>query len=154
IEIPDYTDIPRIDLQQALQSSQGGGGGQSPFREEGNDRQQKSRDREERINDITQIITSNIDFDGWADNGGDTGKIQKLVNQGSLIITNTPKNHRAIAGLLSKLREVRAMQINVETRFLLVNQDFFEQIGFDLDVYFNAKNNQIRNAQASDPTVL
>lgn len=153
IEIPDYTDIPRIDLQQALQSSQGGGGGQSPFREEGNDRQQKARDREERINDITQIITSNIDFDGWADNGGDTGKIQKLVNQGSLIITNTPKNHRAIAGLLSKLREVRAMQINVETRFLLVNQDFFEQIGFDLDVYFNANNKQVRTLRATDPSI-
>jgi general secretion pathway protein D len=153
IEVPDYTDVPRIDLQQALQSSQGGGGGQSPFREAGNvDRQQQLRDREQRIDDLISIITSNIDFEGWQENGGDTGKIQKLTNSGNLIITNTPKNLRAIAGLLSKLREIRAMQINVETRFLLVNQDFFEQIGFDVDVYLNANNNQIRTAQATVPT--
>lgn len=155
-EIPDYREIPRIDLQQALQSSQGGGGGgggQSPFREEGNDQQQLLRDREERLEDIVSIIQENVDFEGWVDNGGDTGKIMRLVNQGNLIITNTPKNHRQISGLLSKLREVRAMQINVETRFLLVNQDFFEQIGFDLDVYLNANNNQVRVARGVDPSV-
>jgi len=45
------------------------------------------------------------------------------------------------------------MQINVETRFLLVNQDFFEEIGFDLDVYFGADNNQVQFARANDPTV-
>jgi general secretion pathway protein D len=158
-EVPDYTDVPRIDLQQALQaagsSGGGGGGGQSPFREEGNDRRQQQRDREQRMDDLISIITSNVDFDGWADNGGDTGKIQKLLTGGggNLIITNTPKNHRAIAGLLSKLREIRAMQINVETRFLLVNQDFFERIGFDLDVYFNANNKQVRTLRGADPTI-
>ena len=46
------------------------------------------------------------------------------------------------------------MQINVETRFLLVNQDWFEQIGFDLSVYWNANNNQVRAARAVDPTIL
>jgi type II secretory pathway component GspD/PulD (secretin) len=45
------------------------------------------------------------------------------------------------------------MQINVETRFLLVNQDFFEQIGFDLDLYLNGNNNQVRAAHAADPTI-
>ena len=39
-----------------------------------------------------------------------------------LLIKNTPKNHREIRGLLGKLRESKAMQINVETRFLLVAQ--------------------------------
>ncbi len=150
LEVPDYTDVPRIDLQQALQSNQGGGGGQSPFREQGNnDRQQQLRDRQQRMDDLISIITSNIDFEGWQDNGGDTGKIQKLINNANLIITNTPKNHRAISGLLGKLREIRAMQINVETRFLLVNQSYFEQIGFDLDVYLNANNNQVTAARAT-----
>jgi type II secretory pathway component GspD/PulD (secretin) len=41
----------------------------------------------------------------------------------------------------------------VETRFLLVNQDWFEQIGFDLDLVINANNNQFRAAQATDPTL-
>ncbi|MEX2217850.1 MAG: hypothetical protein WD749_03745 [Phycisphaerales bacterium] len=150
IEVPDYRDVPRIDLQQALQAAQGGqGGGQSPFQEDqGDDQEQERRELEERLDDIISIITNNVDYDGWVDNGGDTGKIQR--HQGNLIITNTPKNHRQVAGLLSKLREIRAMQINVETRFLLVNQDWFEQIGFDLDVYINANNNQFRTGRAAD----
>jgi type II secretory pathway component GspD/PulD (secretin) len=154
LEIPDYDEVPRIDLQSVLQSSQGGGGGQSPFSgDQQNDQDQDRRALEDKIDDIISIITQNVDFEGWIDNGGTTGNITKLVNQGNLIITNTPKNHREIAGLLAKLREVRAMQINVETRFLLVNHDFFEQIGFDLDVYINANNNQFRAARATDPTV-
>jgi type II secretory pathway component GspD/PulD (secretin) len=158
VDVPDYRDVPQIDLQQALQASQGGGGGggQSPFR---NDQQQqnpeeRNRIREENLDQLITIIRDNIDPDGWQDNGGDTGRITRMNNQGNLIITNTPKNHRAIAGLLAKLREIRAMQINVETRFLLVNQDWFEQIGFDLDLYFHNKSTQVRTARANDRTIL
>jgi type II secretory pathway component GspD/PulD (secretin) len=160
VEIPDYRDVPRIDLQQALQASQqgGGGGGQGPFQETQQDAAQQLRDREQRLDDIIAIITSNVDFEGWVENGGDVGRIQRMASQGSLIITNTAKNHRLVGGLLSKLREIRAMQINVETRFLIVNQDWFEQIGFDIDVIINADNRQVRqlratanpNTQASD----
>lgn len=147
VDIPDYEDAPEIDLQQVLQSGQGGGG-QSPFQEEDDDEEDRLP-IEERVTIIEDIIRSNVDPDSWLD----TGTIQVFSN-GSLIIRNTPKNHREIRGLLSKLRDVRAMQINVETRFLLVSQDFFEQVGFDLDVYFNANNNQVRFAQAGDPTLL
>ncbi len=151
IEIPDYPNAPELDLQNVLQQSGqgGGGGGQSPFNDEDED-QEPGRTLQERTDELINIITTNVDSQGWQENGGDVGFIQQL--QGSLIITNTPANHRAVHGLLSKLREVRAMQINVETRFLLVSQDFFEQIGFDIDVYFNADNNQVRAAQAQRPT--
>jgi type II secretory pathway component GspD/PulD (secretin) len=156
IEVPDYTDVPRIDLNQALQAGGQGGAGGSPFGGGGqeDDREELLRDREERLDDLIDIITENVDYEGWVDNGGTTGRIQRLVNQGNLIITNTPRNHRAIAGLLGQLREIRAMQINVETRFLLVNHDWFEQIGFNIDVYFNAENNQVRFARDQDPTIL
>jgi len=56
-----------------------------------------------------------------------------------------------VDGLLGDLRKFRAVQINVETRFLLVQQNWFEQIGLDLDVYFNAKNNQVRAARGFAP---
>ena len=151
IEVPDYANAPEFDLQSVLQSSgqQGGGGGQSPFRDNGEQGPANRRTLEERTDELINIITTNVDEQGWQENGGDVGFIQQL--QGSLIITNTPANHRAIHGLLSKLREIRAMQINVETRFLLVRTDYFEQIGFDLDVYFNGKNNQVRQARAAIP---
>ncbi len=150
IEIPDYQDAPDIDLQNVLQNTGGGGGGQSPFDGAQND-DDEERDRQDRIDQIIDIIQNNVDFEGWQDNGGDTGFIQEL--SGSLIIRNTPKNHRAITGLLSQIRAQRAMQINVETRFLLVNQDFFEEIGFDLDVYFGNDNDSVQFARATDPTV-
>ncbi len=150
IEIPDYQDAPDIDLQNVLQNTGGGGGGQSPFDGAQND-DNEERDRQDRIDQIIDIIQNNVDFEGWQDNGGDTGFIQEL--SGSLIIRNTPKNHRAISGLLSQIRAQRAMQINVETRFLLVNQDFFEEIGFDLDVYFGNNNDSVSFARANDPTV-
>ena len=150
-EIPDYDESPEIDLQTVLQSSQGGGGGQSPFQ----DAQDDDADPiplEERIERIREIIYSNVDPESWPEGGGTTGAMYEL--NGSLIIRNTPKNHREIRSLLAKLRESKAMQINVESRFLLVAQDFFEQVGFDLDIYFNGENNQVRVAQATDPTVL
>ncbi len=156
IEVPDYDEVPMIDLESVLQSSGGAGGGsggRSPFQNDQGSDENRLRDRNDRIEDVIAMITDNVDSEGWVDNGGSTGKYQRLVNQGQLIITNTPRNHREIEGLLSKLRAQRSMQINVETRFLLVNQDWFEQIGFDLDVYINANNNQLRAARAFDPTV-
>lgn len=152
IEVPDFDNAPEFDLSQVLQSNQGGGGGggQSPF-QNAEDEEEEGIPLDERRQQIIDIITQNIDFDGWTENGGDTGRIQPLA--GSLIITNTARNHREVGGLLSKLREQRALQINVETRFLLVSSGFFEQLGFDLDVYFNANNNQVRTAQAGDRTI-
>lgn len=151
IEVPDYQDAPEIDLQSVLQSQQGGGGGQSPFGGNQQGQNDEERDRQERIDQIIDIIQNNVDFEGWQANGGDTGFIQEL--NGSLIIRNTAKNHREVQGLLSQIRAQRAMQINVETRFLLVNQDFFEEIGFDIDVYLNAGNNQVDFARGNDPTI-
>lgn len=161
VDVPDYRDVPQIDLQQALQASQGGGGGggggQSPFRDQNNrqeNNEERQRIREEKLDEIITIIRENVDNEGWIDNGGDTGRVTKVGNAGNLIITNTPKNHRQIAGLLAKLREIRAMQINVETRFLLVNQDWFEQIGFDIDLYINGSSNQVRVARQNDRSIL
>jgi len=151
IEVPNYTNAPDFDLSSVLQSSGqgGGGGGQSPFRDKGDQTAANRRTLQERTTELLTIITTNVDEQGWQENGGDVGFIQQLT--GSLIITNTPANHRAINGLLSKLRQIRAMQINVEARFLLVQTDFFEQIGFDLDVYFNGRNNQVQAARAGIP---
>ncbi|MEM9066295.1 MAG: hypothetical protein AAGB51_12485 [Planctomycetota bacterium] len=149
VEVPDYEDAPDLDLNTALQSGQGGGG-QSPF-QDGGDEDPERRTFQERVDELIEIIRNNVDSDGWLQNGGDTGRIEQL--NGNLIITNTPKNHRRIRSLLSQLRAAQALQINVEARFLLVSQDFFEQIGFDLDVYFNADNNQVRTAQAGNPAI-
>lgn len=137
IEVPDYNQVPQFDLNSALQASGGGGGGgQSPF--SGGSQQSNQgpiRTVEERTDELVRILTEQVDPDNWRENGGAVGFISRF--KGNLLITNTPKNHRAIGSLLRRLREIRAMQVNSESRFLLVAQDFFEQIGFDIDVYLN-----------------
>ena len=125
----------------------GGGGGGSIFGEPGDEPDRQTR--EELVGQIVSIIQDNIDPDGWRDLGGDTGNLQEL--NGNLIITNTPRNHREIEGLLAQLREIRALQINVEGRFLSVSTNWFEQIGVDLDLYFNTNNATFQQARAADP---
>jgi hypothetical protein len=107
IEIPDYDQAPQFDLntvfQQAGQQG-GGGGGQSPFQV--NQQQlQDTFDRDALLEEIRNLIQENVDRNGWVDFGGETGTISEL--NGNLVIVNTPKNHREITGLLSKLRAVR-----------------------------------------------
>jgi hypothetical protein len=99
VEIPEYTDVPRIDLQQALQASAqgGGGGGQSPFREQGNDdQQQKTRERQERIDEVVQLLQQLVEPEQWVDNGGSGGTLK--VFRGALVVNAPDYMHRAIDG--------------------------------------------------------
>ncbi len=173
-QVPTFDNAPELDLESALNQAQnsgggsggggsggggfggggggggggaGGGGGGAIFGEPGDDPERISR--EELVAQIVNIIQENVDPEGWRDLGGDTGSIQEL--NGNLIIRNTANNHRDIEGLLSQLREIRALQINVDSRFLTVSTDWFEQIGVDLDLYFNTNNDEWEAAQAVDP---
>jgi type II secretory pathway component GspD/PulD (secretin) len=127
----------------------GGGGGGAPFGSPGEEPERRSR--EELIEQIVTIIQEQVDPEGWRDLGGDTGSLQEL--NGNLIITNTPKNHREIEGLLSQLRTIRALQINVEGRLINVSMEWFEQIGVDFDIYFNTNKGMFDAARAIDPTM-
>ena len=143
-QIPDYQDVPQLNLNSVLRQGQGGGG--SGIFQQAQNSQGEGLTPAELLAQITDIIQTNVDFDGWQDNGGNTGRIQEL--NGNLIVTNTARNHKEISILLRKLREIRAIQIAVESRFLTVDQNFFERIGFDLDIVFNAMNDQFSDASS------
>ena len=148
-QVNNYDQVPELDLDAAIQQGgQGGGGGGGSIFED-NQEDQELPTEAEQLDQLLEIIQTNVDFEGWRDNGGDTGIVQTLNN--NLIITNTAKNHREIQALLDKLREVRSLQITVETRILQVSTDFFERIGFDVDLYFNGNTFQdaaLRQVQA------
>jgi type II secretory pathway component GspD/PulD (secretin)/tetratricopeptide (TPR) repeat protein len=108
------------------------------------------QNRQSKVEEIIEIIQGTVDPEGWRDLGGETGTLQEL--NGNLIITNTPRQHAQIEGLLAQLREIRALQINVEGRFLEVSSDWFEQIGVDLDMYFNTNGGMFDQLRAVDPT--
>jgi len=151
-EIPYFDNAPDFNLNQGIQQGGGGsgggggGGGGSPV---GDSTRKELRDPRERIQDIIEIIQEQVDPESWKATGGDVGNIRQLND--NLIITTTPKNHREINDLLSQLRSVRALQINIEARVITVTVDWFEQIGIDFDIYFNTNTSMYNAARGVDP---
>ena len=177
-EVPYFDNAPDFNLGAALQQGQGGmgggggggaggggggfggggggggfggggggtgGGGGGLIGDPGEDPERKSR--EELIQQIQDIIEEQVDPESWLDST--TGRIAEL--NGNLIITNSSRNHREIEGLLTQLRAIRALQINYEARVIGVTSDWFEQIGIDLDMYFNTNNGMFQAARGVDP---
>ena len=159
-EVPYFNNAPDFNLGAALsQGSNGGSGGSGGGGGGGSgggggligdpEEDPERKTREELILQIKTIIQEEVDPEGWVDAGGDTGKLQEL--NGNLIITNTSRNHREIESLLSQLRAIRALQISYETRLLSVTTEWFEQVGIDLDLYFNTNDDMWNQARAADP---
>lgn len=99
MEIPNYPDVPQIDLTSVLQQGQGGNG-QSPFTTN-NQNQAKTPDqvrmeREAKTRQLTDIIQSTIESEQWVDNGGEGGTIRPFNN--TLIINAPDYMHRQING--------------------------------------------------------
>ncbi|MBI1337854.1 MAG: hypothetical protein GC164_12960 [Phycisphaera sp.] len=147
VQVPSFTEAPAFDLNSALSntssggSNTGGGGGgggntTSLFGDQDQEQTEKGPTRAELVQQITDLIQETIgEQTEWAAFGGTVSSLREL--NGNLIVKSTPENHRAILKLLAQLRETRAMQIAVEARFLLVEQNFLDELGVDLDVQFN-----------------
>jgi len=84
---------------------------------------------------IIKTIQESIDPTSWREAGGEYASIS--THNGQLIVAQTEENHEAIEGLLNKLRETSSLQVAVEARFLTVSTGFINDIGIDLDFYFN-----------------
>jgi hypothetical protein len=99
--IPSYTEVPSIDLQGLLQQSQnGGGGGQSPFRDQQQNRvktpEQVDTDLQKKTEEVVGLITSLIEPEQWADNGGEGGTIRAF--QGNIIVNAPDYLQRQVGG--------------------------------------------------------
>jgi|GEM_PF-1198385 len=113
LRVPDFGETaPAIDLQNAQQTSGGGGSAQSVFQggnsgqEQTRGGQQAERETEKRLKKFRELIEQSIEPKSWdltgssaaavAGAGGGRGRIRVLGN--SLIITNTIEVHEKIAG--------------------------------------------------------
>jgi type II secretory pathway component GspD/PulD (secretin)/tetratricopeptide (TPR) repeat protein len=161
INIPDFTDAPDFSLNSTSNNGQqnpqggggigaGGGGGQQGQQTNqlfGNNTTTTKEDagptRQELVEQITKLITETVAPDSWRDAGGSVGAVREL--QGQLIVTQTPENQRSLVNLLEKLRETRAIQVTVETRFLTVQRNFMEDVGVDLNFIFNTNGSLDKN---------
>ncbi len=158
---PNFDEPPEFDLGGEGGGGGGGGGGAAnPFGSGGGGGggagqglgAQGAVTTEELLDELIDIIQNNVYRNTWVDNGGEYGEIERF--RGSLIVTATPRVHRALIDFLGRLREIRALQIGVEARILAVDSNFFQQIGFDLDVIFNANSEQVQFATLNDPSII
>jgi hypothetical protein len=90
--LPEYPEVPTIDLQQALQSSQGGGG-QSPFQDQGNN-EIEEEPIEDRAAEIISLIEDLVEPDHWIENARASIKYFK----GTIIVRAPDYVHRGIVG--------------------------------------------------------
>lgn len=69
---------------------------------------------------------------------------------GRLIVTHTPSAHRQIRKLFRQLREIKDLQVAVESRFITLSNNFLEEIGVDLDIILNQGNAGIDQTMLSN----
>ncbi|MDA1262878.1 MAG: hypothetical protein O3B75_08295, partial [Planctomycetota bacterium] len=106
-------------------------------------------EREQTLNRLKELIKYLVPEALW--DAGSLSESRLDDFSGNLIVTATPKTHRDIMNLLAQLRAVRAIQINIESRLIAVEVQWFEQIGLDFDLYFNANPGLYDSAVAQDP---
>ena len=163
VQAPNFNNAPTFNLSSATQnstsqvSSQGGGGvgniggGGSIFQQNGTggQGQQQGKSRSSMVREITSLIEKTVDPNSWAATGGGTGSIREL--NGQLVVSQTPTNQSQIAALLQKLRESRAIEISIDTRFLVVDTDFLNYFGFSWNLNFNGSGTTAANATPGYP---
>lgn len=138
VQAPNFDQAPSFDLVEVTRAPASGGGGnqQSLFEEED---EEGDLSRGEMIGQIQDLVRDTVDPDNWRSAGGLVSSMSEL--NGTLIINSTTENHRQILSLLGQLRETRALQINVEARFLLVDQNFLDEFLLDFDVTWDPGSN-------------
>jgi type II secretory pathway component GspD/PulD (secretin) len=81
---------------------------------------------------LIYTIQQTVEPDTWYDEGGE-GRVDQYSGN-TLIIYQTPAVHQQIKDLLEKLRADLGQQIAIEARFLLVTENFLEDIGLDVNI--------------------
>jgi len=76
---------------------------------------------------LAEMIQSRIAPEKWSPDMGTSIEL----SAGKLIVMQRPEIHRMIDKLLTSLRSTQKLQVTVEGRVLVVNEGFFEEVGFD-----------------------
>jgi general secretion pathway protein D len=93
------------------------------------------RSVEDMETEIEDMLTSTVAPTSWATAGGQADL--RWWGDRVLIVSQTPRGHEEIRTLLEQLRNILAVQIAVEARFLTVSRNFIREIGVDLDIVLN-----------------
>lgn len=89
LEIPDFTEVPDLELGSIVQGQ--GGSGQEVDLTTG-----AGTTEAERLEQLIEIIQTSIEFDQWRDNGGDAAEISAF--RGALLVRAPGYIHRQLGG--------------------------------------------------------
>lgn len=84
-----------------------------------------------RADNLVFLIQETVEPDSWYEAGGE-GAISVYENK-KLVVRQSRKVHNKIAELLKEMRKALGHQVSIEARFLLVGENFLEDIGLDID---------------------
>jgi len=99
--------------------------------EEEMDRAQLAEEMELRKANLIALIQNNLERDSWYEFGGE-GEITFYENK-KLVITQSRDIHNQVAKLLKEMRKSLGHQVAIEARFMVVGENFLEDIGLDID---------------------
>ena len=127
-------------------SVSGGGGGGGSEQDVGggftDDSDQDEMDRSEmgelsleRAGSLLSLIQETIEPESWFEAGGE-GTVTAYGNK-KLVILQTLSVHNKIKKLLMEMRKTLGDQVAIEARFLLVGENFLEDIGLDIDIKYD-----------------
>jgi hypothetical protein len=77
---------------------------------------------------LDELIRNNIEVDSWNDDPANSLQINEM---GVMVVNQTPEVHVMIGQLLEDLREATGIMVDINARFLSVEDNFLEDIGFD-----------------------
>jgi tetratricopeptide (TPR) repeat protein len=133
VQVPTFTDAPSFSLADALKSSSGGAAA-SIF-----DDATAAPDKVSESTIIEELTTRIKEHVGTKAEWDDNLSVISAYH-GQLLVKTTPENHRSLAKLLENFRQTRSVQIAVESRFLVVDNNFLEEFGVDMDMAFAGNN--------------
>jgi general secretion pathway protein D len=141
-DITDLTARPAAYVAQPQQQTTVSGGAETAggegFQQQGGQQQLTQDQLEQRALDRTQalvlLIQETILPDSWYNVGGE-GMITIHENK-KLIVYQSLEVHNQIEKLLNDLRKSLGHQVSIEARFLLVGENFLEDIGLDVDITY------------------
>jgi hypothetical protein len=93
--IPDFAEVPELDVDSVLQQGQDGGGGSTNIFQDNEEEDDENRvTDEESAQKIIDIIIENIEPEQWQDNGGDGASVR--FHNGTLLIRAPEYIHRQL----------------------------------------------------------
>jgi hypothetical protein len=103
------------------------------------DREELITEATQRTESLMQLIRDTVQPTSWVESGGE-GSIT-VYERKKLIIHQTRDVHDKIGQMLEDLRKALGHQVAIEARFLLVGENFLEDIGLDTDFRINVGGN-------------